>query len=313
MKDTGSNTIRSKVETYLGERRQAGFQLKASGLYLHSFARFAARRHHRGPITSRLALTWAQSSRRRNSRTFAHRIEALQPFLRFWNQRDPRNEIVPSGFFGPGHRRIRPHIYTSKEIRDLVEAASCWPTGRSHAETYSTLFGLLATTGMRVSEALKLRRKDVDLDQGILTIVETKFKKSRYVLLHPSTTRALERYVKQRDKHLANAQSEHFFAIAGRPVSIDRVEKVFDGIRRRLGWRCRGDHPQPRIHDLRFTFICRRIERWYAQGRDVNHLMLSLSTYVGHAMPSSTYWYITATPKLMALAAHRSRRAGARV
>jgi integrase len=308
-----NNTIRTKVETYLIERRQAGFQLKTSGLRLQSFARFAARRHHRGPITSRLAVTWAQSSQRRNSRTFADRIEALQPFLKFWNQRDPENELVPSGFFGPGHPRIRPHIYTSKEIRDLVKAASCWPTGSSRAETYATVFGLLAATGLRVSEALKLRRKDVDLDQGILTILETKFKKSRYVILHPTTTRALERYVKRRDEDLANAQSEHFFAISGRRVLIDALERAFDVIRRRLGWRCRGDRPWPRIHDLRYTFICRRLERWYAEGRDVNHLMLSLSTYVGHSMPSSTYWYLTATPKLMALAAHRSGRSRARV
>jgi integrase len=159
---------------------------------------------------------------------------------------------------------------------------------------------------MRLSEVLKLHCEDVDLEQGVLTIRQTKFLKSRHVMLHSSTTRALERYARERARDPASARAEHFFAIDDRPLSVRTMNYVFDQLRRRLGWRGRGDRPRPRIHDLRFTFICRRVERWYAEGCDVSHLMLSLSTYVGHVLPSATYWYLTATPQLMARAARRA-------
>jgi integrase len=310
MKQVAPQTIGSMVEIFLKERRQGGFNMEKAGIYLPDFARFAARTHHRGPITSALAVDWVQSTRKQSARTFAHRLTALQPFLKFWNQRDSRNELVPTGFFGRSPLHIRPHIYTTGEIRDLVDAAFRSSPGAQRAAAYATALGLLAATGMRVSEALNLRRKDVDLSQEIITITDTKFKKSRYIALHSSVTKALERYGKLRDEDSANGHSEYFFAISGRPLGVGVLQNAFVRICKRLRWRSRGDHSRPRIHDLRHTFICRRIESWYSQGFDVQHLMLSLSTYVGHAKPSSTYWYLTATPRLMALAARRSRRSG---
>jgi integrase len=301
-----SSSISSKVEIYLTERRRVGFKLRGNGAYLRSFARFSERRRHRGPITSNLILAWAQASRRASAHMAAFRLSTLQPFLKYWNQRDPTNQLVPTGLFGRGYPRIRPHIYTVKEIRDLIAAASRWPTETARADTYAAIFGLLAATGLRVSEALKLRRNDADLDQGVLTIRGAKFNKNRYVPLHPSTTHALKRYGKRGDRDSAGASAEYFFAIDGKPVSICTLDAVFRRLCKSLSWRGRGDRPRPRIQDLRSSFICRRIENWYAQGRDVNCLMLSLSTYVGHTRPSATYWYLTTTPRLMALAARRS-------
>jgi integrase len=302
LRAAAEDTIRTKVETYLTERRQAGFRLKHQGTQLLSFARFAERRCYRGPMTTGLAIAWALAARR--PCTVAARYERLQAFAKFWNRRDPANHLLAAGVFGKSYPRVRPHIYTLKEIHDLINAARHWPTSSRRAAMYATVLGLLASTGLRLSEALKLRCEDVDLGEGILTIRESKGK-SRYVPLHPSTTRALDHYAKRYPHERAAAQIKHFFSIDGRSLSPHTITFVFRKLRRNLGWRCRGDRSHPRIHDLRFTFICRRVERWYAQNRDVNHLMLSLSTYVGHINPSATYWYLTATPKLMSLAARR--------
>lgn len=302
MRGAAEDTIRSKVSTYLTERRQAGFRLKHQGTQLLNFARFAERRRYRGPMTTELAIAWAQAAHR--PCTVAARYERLRAFAKFWNQRDPANHLLLAGVFGKSYPRVRPHIYTLKEIRDLIDAALHWPTTRLRAAMYATVLGLLASTGLRLSEALKLRYEDVDLEEGVLTIRESKGK-SRYVPLHPSTMHALDHYAKRHPHKPTAAPIKHFFSIDGRPLSIHTMDSVFRKLRCNLGWRCRGDRSHPRIHDLRFTFICRRVERWYAENRDVNHLMLSLSTYVGHINPSATYWYLTTTPKLMSLAARR--------
>jgi integrase len=196
----------------------------------------------------------------------------------------------------------------------LLSAATRWPpAGGLRARSYATLFGLLAATGLRLSEALRLERRDVDLKHGLLHIRQTKFYKSRYVPLHSTTVRALRRYAKQRDVLAPHSASPTFFlSEAALPVSVHSVQHVFAKLRRKLHWRSRGGHPAPRIHDLRFTFICRRLELWYAQGLDPHRLMLHLFTYVGHVNATSTYWYLNATPGLMSLAARRCQPHAAR-
>jgi integrase len=202
---------------------------------------------------------------------------------------------------------VTPHIYSAAEIRALLSAAARWPpAGSLRAHSYATLFGLLAATGLRLSEALRLERRDVDLRQGLLHLRQTKFYKSRHVPLHSTTVRALRRYTEQRDTLAPNPASPLFFLTEPAcPVSVHSVEHAFAKLRRQLRWHSRGGHPAPRIHDLRFTFICRRLELWYAQGLDPHRLMLSLFTYVGHVNVTSTYWYLSATPTLMSLAARR--------
>jgi integrase len=176
---------------------------------------------------------------------------------------------------------------------------------------YETLFGLIASTGMRISEALALCNKDVDLKYGMLTIHQTKFGKSRQVPLHPSTVTALRRYLWMRNLVGNFEQDDAPLFIAtrgrrlGRPLDSRQVNRIFIAIREQLGWRNRGAHHAPRIHDLRHTFVVRRILLWMEQGVDIDQAMLSLSTYVGHAHVTNTYWYLSAVPELMALAAGR--------
>jgi integrase len=136
-------------------------------------------------------------------------------------------------------------------------------------------------------------------------IREAKYRKSRVVPLHPTVVRELGRYVKLRDHDWPVTLSDHFFIVYGRSMKINTVEDVFGSLRSQLGWVARGDHPAPRIHDLRHAFICRRVLLWYQQGVDVDNAMVMLSTYVGHAKVTDTYWYLTGIPELMAIAAQR--------
>ena len=176
---------------------------------------------------------------------------------------------------------------------------------------FETLFGLVASSGLRIGEALALRNEDVDLRRGMLVIRKAKFGKSRQVPMHPSTIEALRRYRWTRDLAGESAAPDAAFLIGtrgrrhGLPLGERQVHRVFVALRAQLGWRNRGNHHAPRIHDLRHTFVVRRIAQWQTQGVDVDQAMLSLSTYVGHAEVGNTYWYLSAAPELMAVAAGR--------
>ena len=172
------------------------------------------------------------------------------------------------------------------------------------------MFGLIASTGLRVSEAVHLLDADVDLKCGMLTIRQTKFAKSRQVPMHPSTVEALRQYRSQRNSYIKVIDETPFFVgtrgrLLGHGLSLRQVSRVFIGLRDHLGWINRGAHDGPRIHDLRHTFVVRRVMFWHAQGVDVDQQMLALSTYVGHAMVTNTYWYLTGVPELMAVAAEK--------
>lgn len=308
------SSVPKRVEAYLQQRRQAGCALHVIGSQLRSFARFAQARHHRGPLTLELVLAWCQASPRGGARNAAMRLAQLRPFTAFCHRLDPASVVPPAQFFGPAFRRVTPHIYSPAEIRALLDAAArLLPKGSLRAHNHATLYGLLAATGLRLSEALRLERRDVDLTRAVLHVRCSKFYKSRYVPLHPTTVSALRRYTQHRDAQLPDPVSPMFFlAQSARPLGLSAVHQTFAKLRAQLHWRSRGGHPSPRIHDLRFTFICRRLELWYAQGLDPQGLMLHLFTYVGHVNVTSTYWYLSATPTLMSLAARRCRPLRAR-
>jgi integrase len=172
--------------------------------------------------------------------------------------------------------------------------------------TYAVFFSLLATTGLRLSEARRLERGDVDLAHGVLTIHRSKFRKSRLVPLHPTSVEALTRYAARRDACPDLPRSEFFFR-TDRAPALRRftVEGTFCSLRQRLGWTAHGRARRPRIHDLRHTFAVRRLLRWYQQGVDLDGKILALATYLGHAKVSGTYWYFSAVPELMAITAQR--------
>lgn len=302
-------TMHALVDAYLAARRSMGFDLRIAGSQLLAFARFADHAGHRGPLTVALAVRWAQSARRATRLTWARRLQVLRPFMKYRAQFENGTQIVPSNVFGPAHRRLVPHIYTEAEIVALLDAAAQLRpvTGlRLRPRTYSTLFGLLASTGLRISEALALTPTNVDLPGESLTVRETKFRKSRLVPLHPTTVAALRRYADARLGRVRDRRIETFFVSdQGTPLGDRMVHHTFAALRASLGWIGRGDYTVPRVHDLRHTFLCRALVRSYQQQQGVDHVIDVLSTYVGHARVSDTYWYITAIPELLALAGRR--------
>ena len=220
-------------------------------------------------------------------------------------------EVPPAGLLGRiPTRRPTPHIYTEAEMAALLQQARCLlPRHGLRPATYVAYFALLASTGLRLSEACRLTTDDADLVNGILTIRETKFRKSRLVPTHPTTTRALRRYADRRDACPAAPRSEYFFRTELSPrLTHAAVKTTFRRIRRRLDWTAQGRTRQPRIHDLRHTFVVRRLLRWHQEGADVDRKILALATYLGHVGVAHTYWYCTAVPELLATTGQRFER-----
>lgn len=304
--------ITAQVEDYLVARRAMGFDLRGEGYQLRAFARFASAQGDVGALSLERLLEWAQGSATPGPVTAARRVEVLRPFLKYCRQSDPCCPVIPVGLCGPGHRRIAPHIYTEAEVAALLVAAGELKPDGLRPLTYATLFGLLAATGLRLSEALRLERKDLSLEQPSLTVRETKFKKSRLVPIHYSTAKALAVYQKATLAMLRQPGVDTVFLTPeGRPLPKRTIHNIFARIRCRLGWIARGGHAQPRIHDLRHTFICQALWRGQ-QDNLIDHVADAISTYVGHAKVSDTYWYISATPELMSGASQRFSRFSSR-
>lgn len=298
------------VNDYLSYRRNLGFQLASAGELLLQFAEYADQSDHRGPLTTELAVRWARLLVTASPGYVAKRLEAVRGFARYRAIFDPQTEIPPPDFLDAAYRRRTPYIYSEGELSALLAAARLIASGTGlRPHTYATLLGLLACTGLRVSEALKLTRADVDWQQGVLTIRQTKFRKSRLVPLHPSTMRALRDYAALRDRfHRVSSVQAFFLTERGTFLSRGEVGATFWRLRKQLSWSARNGHSRPRIHDLRHTFACRRLLRWYEQGADIEHAISALSTYLGHASVADTYWYLTGTPELLGIATARFER-----
>ena len=299
---SAATSVKMAVQRYLEDRRRLGFVLTAPATELMCFARYADTRGHHGPLTQELILGWAREHVRRTSVvTAARRLEIVRPFAAHYRQFEPATEIPPVGILGRAHRRLAPHIYTDEEVEQLLDAADrLHPNDAPPPLTYRTLFGLIVAAGLRLSEALKLTLADVDLQVDALTVRQTKFRKSRCLPLHASTVRELGLYRQARDRcHGTEASAPLFVAHDGGQLPKRTVQSVFRRLRLQLGWRARGDYPNPRIHDLRHTFAVRRVQRWRETGQSIDHAMFWLCTYLGHAKISDTYWYLSGVPELM--------------
>ena len=309
-------SLQARVEQYLAERRKLGFALRSMGHGLPSFARYVASAGHLGPLTVELMATWASQPKagRGDRATSARRLKMLRPFTGWLRQFEPATEVPDEAVFGAVPGRMTPHVYREPEIIELLAAArKLGPDGGLRPVVMETLFGLIACTGLRISEALGLLNADVDLKGGVLTIRQSKFGKSRLVPLHPSAVEALERYRTQRSRYVRSTPELPFFVasrgrLLGEPIGDRQVHRIFEDLRRQLGWVDRGSHGTPRIHDLRHAFAVRRLVLWHEQGVDVGQRMLALSTYLGHVKVSSTYWYLTCVPELMGLLGQRFER-----
>jgi integrase len=298
------------AEEYLALRRRLGYSLVTQGRYLLAFARYADRVAPNGPLTVELAVQWATSGRSSDPSAASRRLTVVRGFAQHRALFDPATEVPPVGLLGPRYRRKPPHIYSASEIAALLRAAAGLPShGGLRSRTFVALFGLLAATGLRVSEARRLTCDDVDLVAGVVTVREGKFRKSRLVPLSPSVLAALRQYAVARDGCCVVPRSEYFFRTERlSALSQMAVQRTFTKLRQRLGWTADGRARLPRVQDLRHTFVVRRVQRWYEQDVDVDRRMAHLATYLGHAKVTDTYWYLTGVPELMALTARRFAR-----
>jgi site-specific recombinase XerD len=297
------------VEAFLTERQALGFRTTGpNASQLRSFARFFDGTDHNGALTTDLVIEWAKAHARTDGpRAWARRLDTLRPFAAYLLREDPATEFPQTQIFGKSHRRATPHIYNEEEVLALLGAARhLAPAGGLRPAAYEAFFGLIAATGLRVSEAIKLRCTDVDIGSRCLTVRMTKFTKSRHVPFHSTTASALGDYLAVRDRFLSRVAEEPFFvATPERSLQSRAVHWTFQKLRGEAGVVARGAYPEVRIHDFRHTFICRRIQRWQADGADIDNAIAALSTYVGHAKISDTYWYLTGIPDLMATAGNR--------
>ena len=302
-------TMLARAEAYLAERRRLGFVLDRSGSLTSSFARFADASDHDGPLTSAIVLRWAkEQAMHADPFTWAKRVNVLRPFARHLCDAEPETSFPEGAPFGRSYRRLAPHIYTPAETDAIVAAARGLSPGHSAGPvTMPALLGLLAATGLRISEALALRCGDLDSDTIQLTVRHSKFDRTRLVPLHPTATAALRAYLRVRAKlgNVGPATPLFLDERDGEALRYTAVRQAWMRLTADLGIVPRGGHRSLRIHDLRHTFICRRLMLWQADGADIDNAMLALSTYVGHVNLADTYWYVQAVPELMALAGDR--------
>jgi integrase len=302
-------TLRAALDEYLAVRRALGIELRLAGRLLQRFVDFAERTGAVS-ITAELALEWATQPADAQPAQWANRLGMVRRFAQYCSSLDPRTAVPPPDLLPFRVRRPSPYIYRDEEITRLIQAARELPsqTGlRPH--TYATLFGLYAVTGMRTNEPLRLNRDEVDLANGVLTVRGTKFGKSRYVPVHLSTRRALQRYAARRDRLCRNPHSPSFFlSERGTRVTEWSVRWTFVNLSRQVGLRRPGDSRGPRLLDLRHRLAINTLVRWYSRGVDVERHLPELSTYLGHAHISDTYWYLTATPQLLRQALRRVER-----
>jgi integrase len=289
--------LNEDVDRYIALRCTLGYKLRKPARNLQAFARYANDRGERH-VRAATVLAWVTATGpTRDAR--AERLRHLILFARFLNAEDPQHEVPASNIFAGRKTRPVPYIYTSDEITRILDAAGGLRRQRPNPlrrELYVTMLGLIAATGLRVSEAIALRLDDVWAD-GVLHIRETKFCKSRLVPLHPTVVEALERYLDKR-KRLAGSCEHLFPSVELRALCPSTVNQTFRCLLKRANIapsRAR----RPRIHDLRHTFATRALEHCGAARGEVSRHFVALSTYLGHVDIRQTYWYLQTTPQMM--------------
>lgn len=296
--------LHAAAQEYLVLRRSLGFKLERHARLLADFIDYCETAGAT-TVTSELAVAWATAPTGVSAGWWAARLSVVRGFAHHLQASDPATTVPPAGLFPNQPRRAIPYLYSSEELTRLLTAARTL-TPPLRAATNHTLIALLAVTGMRIGEALGLDRDDVDLVHGLLTIRHAKFDKSRQLPLHPTTVEALGAYTQLRDQCWPKPATASFFVttIATQP-HYGTIQRTFKELVGQAGIEPRSPRCRPRLHDLRHRFAVSTLVGWYRAGVDVQARLPVLSTYLGHVNPANTYWYLSAAPELLALAAHR--------
>jgi integrase len=304
------SALEGAVEEYLSLRRSFGFKLAADGPMLADFVAYLDAAGL-DAITIEVAVEWATRPVGSSQSSHARRLGVVRRFAEYVHVLDPRCEVPPADLLQDRYRRVPPYLYSEADIAGLLGAARQLAPPLRGA-TYETLIGLLAVTGMRGGETLRLDRADVDLDAGKLAIIDSKFNKSRELALHPSTVEALRRYACCRDELCPTATTSSFFiSTSGTRLTGNSLDVTFRTLVSKAGLEPEptSGRRRPRVHDLRHSFATSSLIAWYRAGVDVQERLPLLSAYLGHVGPSTTYWYLSAAPELLTLAAQRAQAA----
>jgi integrase/recombinase XerD len=301
----------TQLTAYLSLREALGFQMRAEKILLPEFVAFVQAQGITGPIRAQWALDWACSgSAQRGPGGNARRLSIARQFLIYLRASAPETEVPDQGLL-PTARRSMPYLFTPAQLTALFEAAqTSRPRGSLRPHTLATLIGLLASTGLRGGEAIRLLITDVKLglDPPQLHILRTKFRKSRIVPLHPSTAEQLRRYAEQRARlHYDGLADAFFVSEQGQALSYYAVDNWFLRLCRRLAMQPTEGRRGPCLMSFRHTFAVTCLRRWYQQGCDVQALLPRLSVYLGHVRPQDSYWYLSAVPELLNAAAEQFR------
>lgn len=304
--------LSQELNRYLSIRRNLGYSLITTEQILRGFIAFAEQEgvEYVGP---ELFLRWHDAFGQANQQTWSRRLGIIRIFAKWLHGINPKH-TVPSAELIPAHyRRTRPYIYSKEEIRSIVSTAAILPSiDGIRGITYSTLFGLIAVTGLRINEALSLNTTDIDLEAGVITLRRGKRGKSRLLPLSSSTTAKLAEFVKTRNRLLGASPEAFFVSSQGKRLSDCNARYQFALVCQMIGLRATEKFHRhgrgPRIHDLRHSFAVHTLVNWYQMGKDPAQEMLKLTTYLGHNKPEHTYWYIEAIPELLDLASQRAMK-----
>jgi site-specific recombinase XerD len=308
------SAIRDALAQYVAIRRALGTQFREPARTLAHFVDFLEREETE-IISTDLALRWAMERKGVQRATWARRLTMVRGFAAWLSAYDPRTEVPPKRLLHARHRRNKPYIFADQQIEHLMSEAARLPSPTGlRALTHATLIGLLAATGLRPGEALALDLADVDLVNGVLSIRQTKFGKSRFVPIKDSTCVALAEYAERRNELRPRRPTDRFLVSErGTPLQGSTARRTFAKVSCAIGLRAaaRGGRSGrgPRLQDLRHTFATRKLIEWYRVGLDVERELPKLTTYLGHVDVGHTYWYIEAVPELLELATeHMSER-----
>lgn len=301
-----------RLKDYLVVRRSFGYDLSTSERVLRRFAEFAAT-EGADHVTIDLFLRWKEHFGCANNNTWSARLGIIRAFACWLQAIDPRTEVPPPGLVNRKLRRTRPYIYSAEQIAEIVKSAARLPSAYGlRGWTYSTLFGLIAVSGLRINEAIGLDEADVDLCEAVLLIKRGKNGKSRIIPISACATERLKAYRAERNRILGASPAPFFLSEDGVRPTDCAARYNFVQVCQSIGLRAKEPFYKhgrgPRIHDLRHTFAVRTIMEWYRRGLNPDREMYNLSTYLGHSLPEHTYWYIEAIPELLQLASQRAEK-----
>jgi integrase len=306
----GDEMMIELVEEYLNYRRKLGSELRSQGRELEKFAHDMDRAGHKGPLTNKIMLEWSVGTGSGDPTYFARKLNCLRLFAEYRALFDDKTEIPPKRILGPAQIRHNPYIYddlTLAEVAKSFDKLRSITSGQAGlmAATYKTITGLILCTGLRISEVFDILNDDIDLDEGIIKIFETKFNKSRLVPLHPTAVVALKSYVQMRDKCFPRRRSNVFFVgRTGTGITKNVFRSRYRKILLALGLKEKGERNYT-IHNMRHTFVVKRLLEWHQNGEDTEAKIAALSVYLGHTKVTDTYWYFTAIPELMEIVGQR--------